>query len=310
MSDTSETQAMRYFSQFRESHLGEYTDAMREYRVGGRSGYQTFAGSEIVVQAMQNIHGALDESFADLSVPRGFVTPKARQEALVSFLKTLRDLEPQFRTIAERLVAKGRLETKDSKANWRDTDFLPEPFIQIDRIRNEVADALEHTLQIYAPTSIVPQVSIQEQLRKLLLGFHRFIVQLGKRHDGRATLAVGDEYDVQDALHALLKLHFADVRAEDYTPAYAGGASRIDFLLNDDSILIEVKKTRKTLKDRHIGEQVAIDMARYRTHQKCKVVYFFIYDPDHFLANPDGLIKDLSKTIDGVEFHTVIVPEI
>ncbi|QLL63753.1 hypothetical protein FKV68_09225 [Sinorhizobium mexicanum] len=142
------------------------------------------------------------------------------------------------------------------------------------------------------------------------MGFHRFIVQLGKRYSSRTTLTIEDEYDVQDALHALLKLHFTDVRAEEYTPSYAGGASRIDFLLNEDSILIEVKKTRPSLKDKQVGDQVAVDMVRYKSHQKCKVVYFFIYDPEHFLTNPDGLIKDLSRTIDGIEYHTMIAPAI
>jgi hypothetical protein len=51
----------------------------------------------------------------------------------------------------------------------------------------------------------------------------------GDRHDGRPTLGVGDEYDVQDLLHALLRLFFDDIRPEERTPSYAGESTRMDF---------------------------------------------------------------------------------
>jgi len=35
---------------------------------------------------------------------------------------------------------------------------------------------------------------------------------LKARHDGRSTLEITDEYDVQDLFTAMLKLHFDDVR--------------------------------------------------------------------------------------------------
>ena len=36
---------------------------------------------------------------------------------------------------------------------------------------------------------------------------------------GRGTIAFNDEYDVQDAMHALLRLHFTNVRPEEWTRA-------------------------------------------------------------------------------------------
>lgn len=38
--------------------------------------------------------------------------------------------------------------------------------------------------------------------------FHQVAVQLKRRHNGRETLRIEDEYDVQDLLEALLKLFF------------------------------------------------------------------------------------------------------
>lgn len=299
--------AIDYFSAFRASHLDEYFEAMREYRVGGNSGYQHFIGSDCVVQTMIDIHGNLEETFADLSVPKGFVTPKTRTDSFTRFLDMLKKRGIEFEEISIQLVKDGRAKNKHLGDEWDDSDFIPEPFKQIDRIRLEVIAALEFTIQLEEKSGAFEQPS-EEQLKKLLRGFHRFIVQLGKRHSSRETLTVNDEYDVQDALHSLLKLHFEDVRAEEYTPSYAGGASRIDFLLDNDQILIEVKMTRKSLKDKSIGDQVAVDIIRYQSHPKCKKVYFFIYDPRHLLNNPSGLIRDLTKTIDRIEYHTIIAP--
>nr|WP_250162867.1 hypothetical protein [Psychrobacter sp. WY6] len=40
-------------------------------------------------------------------------------------------------------------------------------------------------------------------------------------------------------------MYFDDVRPEEYTPSYAGAASRTDFLLKKEQIIIELKKSRK-----------------------------------------------------------------
>ena len=67
-------------------------------------------------------------------------------------------------------------------------------------------------------------------------------------------MEVDDEYDVQYLTHALLLLDFEDVRPEEWTPSYAGGSSRMDFLMKAEKIVLEVKKTRKGLKAKEIGE--------------------------------------------------------
>jgi hypothetical protein len=70
----------------------------------------------------------------------------------------------------------------------------------------------------------------------------------------RSTLTIADEHDVQDLVHALLLVAFEDVRAESWNPNYLGGASRVDFLVRDAAIVLEVKKTRDGLADREVGK--------------------------------------------------------
>jgi hypothetical protein len=135
-------------------------------------------------------------------------------------------------------------------------------------------------------------------LTNIFENFHSFGNQLKNRRANRSTINIVDEYDVQDLLHSILKLHFRDVREEEYTPSYAGSSARLDFLLKNENIIIEVKKTRTGLADKHIGEQLILDVAYYRNHPNCKALICFVYDPENKIKNPRGLEADLKKQSD------------
>ena len=152
-------------------------------------------------------------------------------------------------------------------------------------------------------TRLDPLVSIERLCQRLPL----VIRQLRKRHDNRPTLDVGDEYDVQDLLHALLLLFFDDVRPEEYTPSYAGKSTRMDFLLKQESVVIETKMTRAGISEKQIGDELIIDIAHYREHPSCKTLVCLVYDPDHRIANPRGLERDLSKS-NGLRIVVLVVP--
>ena len=121
-------------------------------------------------------------------------------------------------------------------------------------------------------------------------------------------MEITDEYDVQDLLNAILRLHFEDVRPEEWTPSYAGGNNRMDFLLKNEEISIEVKMTRNGLKDKELGEQLIIDIAKYKAHPNCKTLYCYVFDPDGHIRNPRGLENDLTKEHDGLDVKVYIRP--
>jgi len=138
--------------------------------------------------------------------------------------------------------------------------------------------------------------------------FHLVVRQMRSRHNNRETLSVSDEYDVQDLLHSLLTLHFDDIRPEEWTPSYAGKSSRMDFLLKDFKIVIEVKKTRPNLTGKEIGTQLIEDIARYKVHQDCETLLCFVYDPEGLIGNPRGLENDLSKEDGNIKTRVYIRP--
>ena len=148
-----------------------------------------------------------------------------------------------------------------------------------------------------------------QSINLLINRFHLVARQLRNRHDGRPTLDVNDEYDVQDLFHALLGLYFDDIRPEEWTPSYAGGSSRVDFLLPEINTIIEIKKTRQSTATKNLGEQLIIDIAKYKKHPQCKRLICFVYDPEGRVANPRGLEADLSNCETEIDVQTIIVPK-
>ena len=148
-----------------------------------------------------------------------------------------------------------------------------------------------------------------DNIKTIINRFHKIARQLQSRYSNRPTIEIDDEYDVQDLFHALLQLYFDDIRPEEYTPSYAGAASRVDFLIKQESIVIEIKKTRKGLRAKQVGEELLIDSQRYQAHPDCGQLICFVYDPEGRIANPRGIENDLSKELNGVPISVFITPE-
>lgn len=141
----------------------------------------------------------------------------------------------------------------------------------------------------------VEQKASFRELEIIFDRFHKVAIQLLNRHNNRDTLKIEDEYDVQDLLHALLHLYFDDIREEEWTPSYAGSSLRMDFLIKDIQTVIEVKKTRNSMTDKKLSEELIIDIEKYKAHPDCKKIYCFVYDPDRFIKNPVAIKCDIEQ---------------
>ncbi|MFQ6068758.1 MAG: hypothetical protein ACE5KD_04350, partial [Candidatus Bathyarchaeia archaeon] len=53
------------------------------------------------------------------------------------------------------------------------------------------------------------------RIQKILSRYHQIANQLKRRRKNKAPYLIEDEYDVQDLLHALLRLDFTDIRKEE-----------------------------------------------------------------------------------------------
>ncbi|EHQ29717.1 PD-(D/E)XK nuclease domain-containing protein [Mucilaginibacter paludis] len=161
---------------------------------------------------------------------------------------------------------------------------------------NDMVVQLLRQLELKSPQRSGARTDYTEKiLADIFENFHPFCTQLRNRHNSRAAFDLTDEYDVQDLIHAILRLHFKDVREEEYTPSYAGSSTRVDFLLKNEQIVIEVKKTRQGLADKQVGEQLILDAVHYANHPNCKGLICFVYDPESRIKNPRGLEEDIRK---------------
>lgn len=167
------------------------------------------------------------------------------------------------------------------------------------KIENILKNIKEYIDKGYMELDLLESPDIQLEkikiLEKIFKNFHKMARKIRDRYNDRTTLDINDEYDVQDLLFATLQLFFDDIRKEEWTPSYAGNSSRADFLLKKEKIVVEVKKTRPSMKDKDLGEQLIIDIAKYKVHPDCKKLICFVYDPEGRIANPTGIVNDLEK---------------
>lgn len=149
-----------------------------------------------------------------------------------------------------------------------------------------------------------------KKLLNLLNKFHKVAQELRNIRKGKQTIIISDEYDVQLLIGGLLRIHFDDIRDEDSSPKNSGGSSRIDFVLKNEKIIIEIKMANERLGEKELGNQLLIDIGRYKEYPDCKYFVIFIYDKGDFVRNKIGLIRDLQKqSTDKMNIIVVINPD-
>lgn len=144
-----------------------------------------------------------------------------------------------------------------------------------------------------APVDARKPNSVQELILTLVRGLPRAMHPLTHRRKGAASLTFQSEYDIQDLLHSLLRPWVTDIRPEEFTPSYAGTSTRMDFLLPAHKLVLELKLIRDRVHGRKVGDELIIDIEHYRRHPECNTLWCVIYDPNHFIPNPQGLAHDL-----------------
>lgn len=146
------------------------------------------------------------------------------------------------------------------------------------------------------------------RLLRICQQFPRVVTTLSKRHGNRTKLfEPADEYDMQDLMTSLLRVDFEDIRPEDTVPRHAGRRPRIDFILAEASIALELKMTRGGLSDKEVGDELCEDIERYRSHPKCKTLVCAVYDPKERISNPRELETNLSGPRVGYDVIVVVV---
>lgn len=123
------------------------------------------------------------------------------------------------------------------------------------------------------------------RIEKIFNRFGEMVIPLQERQGDKEPLTMDKEVDVQYYLHSLLKLHFDDVRREPHTERHSSVSPRIDFLINNETIGIEVKRASSTRKERDLRTELSEDKEQYRLDTNIDTLLVFVYDPDKQIEN-------------------------
>ena len=148
-----------------------------------------------------------------------------------------------------------------------------------------------------------------DQLLTVLDNYYLFLESLLERppHKRGSTqkeqlsgLKTQNEYDVQHLLYAYLKPLYPLARAE-VSEDTGYGTVRTDIFLDSEHV-IEVKCTRNSMKLKKLTEEIEADMVHYSAEH----IYFFIYDKEKIIENPQSFRNTYENKVKGKQIHIVI----
>jgi hypothetical protein len=121
----------------------------------------------------------------------------------------------------------------------------------------------------------------EEIIKEIFYNFSNSVQKIIKgRRKGHDLFKIEDEYDVQDILYVILKSIFPSLRDEDPIPKVGSKSTKIDLILRDQGILIEVKMIKvKDTSENDFIEQLKIDFESYHQCQWLTTLFCFVYDP-------------------------------
>jgi hypothetical protein len=121
----------------------------------------------------------------------------------------------------------------------------------------------------------------EEVLRDIFYNFPNAVQKIIKdRRKGHSEFDIKDEYDVQDILYVIVKSFFPNMRDEDPIPKVGGKSTKIDLILREEKILIEVKMMKeKDSNETHFIEQLKVDFESYHKCSWLDKLFCFVYDP-------------------------------
>lgn len=149
-----------------------------------------------------------------------------------------------------------------------------------------------------------------DHILDLLQRFHLGANHLEKhRRVNHDPFVVNDEFDVQDLLFSILLVNFPDVEIEDPAKKIAGVSSRLDVVIRNLKLIIEIKCFKKGNNWATMFKDINHKIQTYSQNENYDQMIIFIYNPDSALVNPDKIQKDITKkqTIDGKNFNIICI---
>lgn len=154
---------------------------------------------------------------------------------------------------------------------------------------------IENGLYDLQQSKVIEQSVALEVVRRILNNFYKHLESMYQSPvHGNGTLKkedldlikIGNEYDVQRLLYALIRPIFPEARME-VTEDAGYRSIRSDIFLDEYNIAIEVKCTRTSMTIRNLTEELGADAFHY----KSEYLFAFVYDKEKIILNIDAFKK-------------------
>lgn len=124
----------------------------------------------------------------------------------------------------------------------------------------------------------------------------------------KSIIKIEDEYDVQDILYVVLKSVFPTMKYENPLAKHGGTSTRLDFVLMEEGIIIEVKQiTVKEKNDKKFINQMKIDLESYHVLDYLQTIIFFIYAPNAIQDIDNFKELEGERSIKGKSFDVKVI---
>ena len=165
-----------------------------------------------------------------------------------------------------------------------------------DDTRNSIIKAIKDTVVYLDEINTISEAVISEAvgirlIEQILNNFYLYYRSMFQNPlhkkatmsmDELKKIQIGNEYDLQRMLYALLVPIFPLIRQEAESDNGYGGM-RADLYLEEYDLIIETKCTRASMTEKKLLEELGAD----GFHYKAKTVFFFVYDKKSIIKNPD-----------------------
>ena len=165
-----------------------------------------------------------------------------------------------------------------------------------DDTRNSIIKAIKDTVVYLDEINTISEAVISEAvgirlIEQILNNFYLYYRSMFQNPlhkkatmsmDELKKIQIGNEYDLQRMLYALLVPIFPLIRQEAESDNGYGGM-RADLYLEEYDLIIETKCTRASMTEKKLLEELGAD----GFHYKAKTVFFFVYDKKNIIKNPE-----------------------
>ena len=141
--------------------------------------------------------------------------------------------------------------------------------------------------QQYVGLNITEVTPDEIQVTQILNNFGNAVKKITQeRRVSHPSFKIADEYDVQDLLYVILKSVYPKLIAEDPISKVGSKSTKIDLILREQGILIEVKIINVMgNSENKIIDDLKKDIESYHVCQWLKILICFVYDPQNLIKD-------------------------